>query len=338
MSTTITRKDWGTHKGENLYLFKLTNSTGAYAEISNYGATLVSVVVPDQHGDQGNVILGFAEAAAYLDDKCYIGSTVGRFANRIGGAKFELNGQTYHLEANDGVNSNHGASSGFNYRVFGFEIVDDHLVLVLHSNDGDGGFPGSLNLRVTYKWSDDNELSIHYAAVSDQDTIANFTNHAYFNLSEAETMLDHRLTISGDTIVDAGEDYIPTGEIKPAAEIEFKGDILKEILQQNSGINSFYILNDNDIAANGYAAKLTDETSGRFLEVTTSYSGVFLYTGDYLASQYLNHNNRYCQPFEGLCLECQHYPDSINHPQFPSPVLKKHKVYDEYINFKFGLI
>jgi aldose 1-epimerase len=339
MSTTITRKAWGTANGEDIYLFRLQNSTGAFVEITNYGATLVSINVPDKHSKLGNVIIGFPTLEGYLNDTCYIGSTIGRYANRISNARFNLDGTIYQLEINDGINTNHSGASGFNSKVFGFEVNGDELVMVLHSNDGDGGFPGNLNLRVTYKWSNDNELSIHYKAVSDKNTFANVTNHAYFNLSNGDlTVLDHQLDISAEQIVAAGEDYIPTGEIVPTADINFQGESIGKKLTTESGeitgINSYYILNKS----RQFAAKLTDESSGRALTVNTSYPGMFFYTGDYLTSKYLNDNNRTCQPFEGLCVECQHYPDSMNRPEFPSAMLPKHHVYDEYINFKFGLI
>jgi aldose 1-epimerase len=161
MSTTITRKAWGTAHDEDIYLFRLQKSNCAFVEITNYGATLVSINVPDKSSKLGNVIIGFSTLEGYLNDTCYIGSTIGRYANRISNARFNLEGTTYQLEANDDINTNHSGASGFNNKVFGFEINGDELVMVLHSNDGDGGFPGNLNLRVTYTWGDDNALNIH---------------------------------------------------------------------------------------------------------------------------------------------------------------------------------
>lgn len=342
MSTIITRTDWGsTGNNESLYLFRLQNSSGAYVEVTNYGATLVSAVVPDRAGKLGHAVTGFPSAQAYLGDTCYIGSTIGRYANRISNASFTLNGETFHLEANDGINSNHGASSGYSYRVFGFEIIDDHIVFVLHSNDGDGGYPGNLALRVTYAWTDDNELQITYNAVSDKDTIANFTNHAYFNLSGSQSKIfNHKLTISANTVVEADGNYIPTGKIISAGDIGFNGQQVKDVIgtptEPGKGVNSFYITDDELVAQNGFAAKLADEKSGRTLEVNTSYPGVFLYTGDYLTSTHPTHIGQPCHYFEGLCLECQHYPDSINRPEFPQAILPKHKTYKEHIHFKFG--
>ncbi len=343
MSITISRHDWGTtDKGESLYLFKLQNSSGAYAKITNYGATIVNIVVPNGDGKLGSVVIGFDEPQAYLEDSCYIGSTIGRVANRISNSQFELNGQTYKLEANDGPNSNHGAISGFNYRVFGFEMLEDKLVMVLHSHDGDGGFPGNLTLRVIYEWTEYNTLKIDYHAACEQDTIANFTNHAYFNLSDgAKDIGQHYLTISSTTIVESGEGYIPTGKVRPAAELAFQNNQLNKKIDVNGpageGINSFYVFDDQLLNSNGYAALLRDEQSGRTLEVHTSYTGVFLYTGDYLNSKHPNHHGRLCQPFEGLCLECQLYPDAINQPGFPPIILPAHKVYNHFIHYKFGI-
>lgn len=328
MSTTVTYKAWGTTQGKDVFLFTLTNRSGAFVEVTNYGATLVSVNVPDKNGKLGNTIIGFPTLQSYLDDNCYIGSTIGRFANRISNSRFSLNGETYQLEANDGVNSNHSASSGFNSKVFGFEIYEgEGVTFAIHSDDGEGGYPGNLSLRVTYMWTDNNELLISYKSVSDKDTFVNITNHAYFNLSNGDlTILDHQLQINADEVVAAGDDYIPTGEIIPAGPIA---------LDRNKGINSYYILNENETECD---ARLIDPSSGRTLTVNTSYPGIFLYTGDYLNSKHMNLDNRNCQPFEGLCLECQHYPDAINRPEFPSVLLPKHHVYDEFINFKFGVI
>jgi aldose 1-epimerase len=216
-------------------------------------------------------------------------------------------------------------------------------VLALHSDDGEGGFPGNLSLRITYYWSDDNEMHIRYHAVSDKDTYANFTNHAYFNLSgPGANILDHRLTISADSIVASDSSYIPTGKIHEAGNDAFNDQHVKEHLttvdDRLNGVNAFYILDDKMVQSTQCAALLSDKASGRTMTVNTSYPGIFLYTGDYLNSKHLNHNNRYCQPFEGIALECQHYPDAMNRPEFPSPLLVKHHIYNENINLKFGLI
>lgn len=333
----ISYQQWGTFKDENIYLFKIQNSSGSYVELTNYGATLVSIYVPDQKNKLGNVILGFPTLEGYLDDNCYIGSTIGRFANRIDQAQFILDEKTYLLEENDHGNTNHGGKNGFNSKVFSFSIEGEILSFTTLSEDGQGGYPGNLSFRVSYQWTDSNELLIDYEAVSDQKTIANFTSHAYFNLaSGAANILDHELTIYSDLIVEAKADYIPTGFIVPAKKLSFTQNKIKEKVTINnghiSGLNTCYFLDKKD-----KACVLSDELSGRVMEVFTSYPGVLLYTGDYLNSKHLGHASKYYEPFDGLCMECQYFPDSPNHLHFPSTVLNSGDIYKESIVFKFGI-
>lgn len=332
MTENISKKIWGeAESGEIIYLFRLENDDASYVEITNYGAAIVSVVVPDRHGKLDHVVLGFPKASAYLEDSCYLGSTIGRYANRISKARFELNGNTFQLEPNDGLNVNHGGLTGYNKRIFEVEIKNNALVMSLLSPDGDGGFPGNLELEIVYSWHNDHTLSIQYNAVSDQDTPANFTNHAYFNLTGfGGTILKHKLNLSSVRIAQIDEDYLPTGRIIEADNVKFHHEMI-------AGVNEYYILDDQLVAENGYAAKLTDEQSGRSLKVMTSYPGLFVYTGDFLNSKQLNHHHNKCEPYGGLCLECQHYPDSINRVEFPTAITGPKKPYHEFITFKFGL-
>jgi aldose 1-epimerase len=328
---------WGVDNGRVIYLFKIENASGAYVELTNYGSTLVSVNVPDRDGKIGSVILGYPSLDGYLNDSCYIGSTIGRFANRIANAKFELNGIAYQLENNDGINSNHSGSSGFNYKVFGYTITCDELVFDLLSEDGDGGFPGNLSLKVSYKWTEENELLITYYAVTDKSTIANFTNHAYFNLKpNAGNILNHQLTINADNILKATADYIPTGLIAPAGKLAFNKQKIKEKVTLPDGINTCYVLNKQEQVEQIPACVLSEETSGRVMTVFTTYPGVMLYTGDYLKSDTPGSNGKTHQPFDGLCLECQFSPDSPNHLHFPSTVLNPGETYQHNITYKFS--
>ncbi len=344
MTGHISSKIWGeTDSGEVIHLFRLENETGSYVEITNYGAAIVSVVVPDRYGRYGHVVLGFPQVSAYLNDNCYLGSTIGRYANRISNAHFELNGESYYLETNDGVNANHGGLQGYNKRVFGAKIKENSLIMSLQSEDGDGGFPGNLELEVIYDWSHDNTLNIVYKAISDRDTPANFTNHTYFNLRGSDvTILEHKLTVSAAEIAEAGDDYIPTGRIINAADLTFQNNLVEDKVKNTgnriTGVNTYYVLTDELIFKNRFAAELTDERSGRSLKVVTSYPGLFVYTGDFLAGDQLNHYQGKCVPFGGLCLECQHYPDSINRPEFPQAITGPQRPYHEFITFKFGLI
>lgn len=344
MAVKVSSRLWGCYQDADVFLFKIENASGAFVELTNYGAAIVSLTVPNRQQLPENVIVGFPQPEGYINDTCYIGSTIGRYANRISAAKFGLNGETYPLEANDGANSNHSGKSGFNYRLFNTEIIDNGVVMTLNSPDGDGGYPGNLNLTVTYTWGVDNELLINYNAISDKDTIANFTNHAYFNLSAFKSRIfNHRLSINSALIVDSNSDYTPNGAIIPAAQKAFNdhklGDKFRIDETGVAGLNLFYIINTTaDRQRLSHAASLIDEVSGRCLEVYTDYPGVFLYTGDYLDSTTATHTGKPARPFDALCLECQHYPDSINHPNFPQAILPAGQVYNQSILYKFSTI
>jgi aldose 1-epimerase len=336
----ITFENFGIYNNQELLLFTLKNNGGAFVELTNYGATIVSVVVPGRNGELEHVIAGFDEPEGYLADNCYIGSTIGRFANRIGNAAFLLEGKQCHLEANDNTNSNHGGNNGYNLRIFDYKIEDDKLSFMLHSPDGDGGFPGNLELMVTYQWTEKNQLKITYLAETDQLTIANFTNHAYFNLSGTESsMLNHQLSIYADQVLETDKEYIPTGKIIKAGKNAFLSDRINDKIKENNGegFNHYYILNkhDNNIRL---AAVLDDEGSGRRLNVYTTYPGLMFYTGDFLESIHPGHLDKPYKPFDGLCLECQFYPDAPNHSTFSSTVLKPGEQYKEEIIYEFTLI
>jgi len=336
----ITLKKFGIYGNKEVLLFTLKNTAGAFVELTNYGAAIVSVMAPNRDGELEPLVLGFDELQGYLDDKCYIGSTIGRFANRIGNAAFELDGKQYNLEANDNTNSNHGGNSGYNLRVFDYKIEDDRLLFTLNSPDGDGGFPGNLGLTVSYQWTEKNQLKITYLAETDQPTIANFTNHAYFNLSGKEgSMLNHQLTIYADKVLETDKEYIPTGKVIPAGKSAFLGNRISDKIKENNGegFNHYYILNNQDDNVS-LAAVLDDENSGRRLNVYTTYPGLMFYTGDFLESIHPGHWGRPYKPFDSLCLECQFYPDAPNHSTFPSVVLKPGEQYREEIIYEFTLI
>jgi aldose 1-epimerase len=336
----ITFTNFGYLNDREVLLFKLKNNSGAFVEVTNYGAGIVAAMVPGKEDKLEHVIAGFDNLQAYIDDKCYMGSTIGRFANRIGKASFYLGDKQYFVEVNDNANSNHGGTSGYNYSLFDYKIEDDKLFFRLYSPDGDGGYPGNLALTVSYEWTEDNQLKITYLATTDQLTVANFTNHAYFNLSGKEnSVLDHRLTIYADQVLKTDEEYIPTGEIIPAGKKAFSADRIDNKISINNGVgfNDYYILN-NKAGKVKLAAVLDHEASGRRLNVYTTYPGLMFYTGDYLKSAYPGHLVEPYKPFDGLCLECQFYPDAPNHRGFPSVELKPGEQYKEEIIYEFTLI
>lgn len=328
----ITSTPWGDTASGPVYLFRLTNSGGAFIEVTNYGATLVSAHVPDRHGKPANVVLGYDCLHGYLTDPNYMGATIGRFANRIANAAFTLDGKHYQLEANDGPNTNHGGPNGFHRQTFRHETGENSITFHYTSPDGEGGFPGTLQLAVRYEWTDDHALTIHYKATTDQPTVANFTNHAYFNLSGRKNPIDdHALHIFAQNIVVTGPDHVPTGAIEPAGTLNFNGGNIGEKIRDENGVraglNTCYIL-EKQTNALTKACRLTDAETGRTLTVHTSYPGLLLYTGDYLSGEMH-------RPFEGLCLECQYFPDSPNQPAFPGTTLRPGEVYDHTIQFHF---
>lgn len=344
MSNTITSKIWGTHNGDNVFLFTLQNTQGFYVHITNFGATIVSMIVPDRYGVSNSVVLGFDNLNAYLLDNCYIGSTIGRFSNRLCNSTFTLNHKTYFLEANEGVNSNHSGSTGFHKKVFNFKITENRLILTYKSPNNEGGFPGNLEFTVTYEWTENNQLKIIYYAECDEDTIANFTNHTYFNLSgDCKNILNHRLKLSAKTFLEVGNDYIPSGNILHVKEqlsgLNSIADQLK--LTGKTGLNEYFIINDHagsERNALKHAATLEHEESGRRLDIYTTYPGLMVYTGDHLHSSERGRCNKNFQPYDGLCLECQLYPDAPNHNNFPPATLRAGEKYYHAIIYAFSTL
>ncbi|MDR2915249.1 MAG: galactose mutarotase, partial [Tannerella sp.] len=298
-------------------------------EITNYGATLTAFVIPGKTGRLKNIILSYENIEDYFSDSSYIGSTVGRFANRISNAQFSLKNATYYLDKNDGNNSNHGGFNGFHSRIFDTRIDGDKLILSCESPDGESGFPGNLYFSVTYSFSDDNTLQIEYSAVSDKETIFNPTNHAYFNLSgKNETILNHELKIFADSYLKTNDEFIPTGRILSVAGTAFDfrdfQKIANRMTQKNEiikGYNTYFISNSDKSLK--HLVTLKDPASGTTLNVASTMPGVQIYTGDYLSGKH--------QPFTGIALEAQFYPDAPNHPDFKNCILQpdtetRHKI------------
>jgi len=313
---------------------KLRNSSGAYAELINYGASLVSLVVPDKSGKMENVILNYKNVEDYFTDPFYLGSTVGRFANRIAKAQFSLNNQTYYLDKNDGNNSNHGGFHGFNSRIFGYEIQESRVIFSYESADGEGGFPAKLLFSVTYSFSEDDELNIEYRAISDKPTIFNPTNHAYFDLSAGKVNpLEYELKVFADSYLESNDEFLPTGKILPIANTPFDFSSYRKICElmplKNEiikGYNTFFVGKKTKPGILRLLASLKDNYSGRILEVYSDMPGIQFYTGDYLSTPFM--------PFGGLCLEAQFYPDAPNQSHFPTCMLLPDKEVTYNIKYK----
>lgn len=334
---TIVYEPFGFYNGKEIVKFKIINIHGNYVELINYGAIVKSIVVPDKSGIKENVVLGFPSLEGYLNDNCYIGATVGRFANRINNAEFSIENKIFHLDKNDGKNSNHSGSAGFNNKVFDFIIKEDAVIFTFESKNGEGGFPGNLKTQVIYKWTDNNELKIEFLATADEPTPLNFTNHSYFNLSGCtEKIHNHRLNIQSDQILESTADYIPTGKIISADKQSFSNDKLADKME-NGGLNTYYIFDKNK-KKEDVVCELSEEKSGRRMHVFTSYPGLQLYTGDYLKSEIIGEHSKRYEPFDGLCLECQYYPDSPNQKHFPNTIFKAGQVYNETTTYAFDVM
>jgi aldose 1-epimerase len=329
---------WGNFHGKEVFLFRISGSDGTFVELTNYGASIVSISVPDRKQEMGNVVLGFPALQGYLDE-CYLGSTIGRYANRIANGRFSLDGDEYQLELNDGPNANHSGSAGFNSKVFEYQVLDHGVSFRYLSREGDGGFPGDLNLVVTYSWIN-MELVIDYKAETNRKTPVNITNHSYFNLTAgAGTIFDHELTVFADQYLQTTSEHIPTGAMLNDEEMMFNGNKIGSRIQVTGqslkGLNTSYVLKQSGTLSP--IAELFDPASGRSMQVFTSYPGLLLYTGDYLESGVPGHYGTVYNPFDGLCLECQYFPDAPNHPNFPSTVLEPNELYENHITYRFNV-
>lgn len=326
------------HTGQpDIYLFRLTNETGAYVELTNWGARWVSAFVPDTDGLLANVLAGYDRVEDLLADPHYMGATVGRFANRIARAQFTINGVDYPLEANDGMNTNHGGFSGFHRKTWQWEKLPEGIRFSLFSPDGEGGYPANVQVTVDYHWSDDNELRIDFQGKADACTYLNLTNHAYFNLSgKRGTAGGHELLIPADHVLETDRTFIPTGKIVPVAGTPFDFRQAKAVgrdwhadceqLCWNKGYNHCYVLKRERSAATVFAARLVEPQSKRQLEVYTDLPGILFYSAGY-----------YSAPGTALCLETQYFPDSPSHSHFPDCLLRPGDTYRQYTTFRFGV-
>lgn len=320
---------------EPVYRFRITNSSGAYVELTNWGARWITAMLPDMDGKLCNVIQGSDKLDDYLTDSYYMGAIIGRFANRISGASFSIDGNHYQLEANDGRNTNHGGTSGFHQKLWQWGLLPDGICFMLCSPDGEGGYPGYLRVTVEYRWNEQNELSIRYHGVADKTTYLNMTNHAYFNLSgRKETITHHRLTVPSRWMLDTTSEFIPTGGEVEVTGTPFDFTTSTEIgkglnadhqqLRWNRGYNHCYILKKAPTQEMLSAAQLYDPTSGRCLKVETDLPGILIYTGGYLE-----------HPDTAICLETQYFPDTPSHANFPSCLLHPGEEYNQHTVYKF---
>lgn len=332
---------------EDVNFFTLRNKNGIEVKLISFGATLVSLKVPDKNGKQADIVLGYDDLAGFINDKSYFGCTVGRFANRIANAEFKLDGREYKLAANNGKNHIHGGIKGFNKVLWqSKEVKTDKRCSVVFkylSPDGEEGYPGNLNVSVTYTLTDDNELKISYQASTDKKTIVNLTNHSYFNLAghDRGNILSHRIKINADRITVVDDDYIPTGQIIAVKGTDFdlteSKPISENIGRFKLGYDFNYVLDKPTPAELSFAAKVVEPQTGTVLEIFTTEPAIQFYTGNFLSAVKGKSGAIYGK-HDAFCLETQHFPDSPNHPDFPSVVLEPGQVYNHITVHKFSTV
>lgn len=331
--------------GENVSLFFLKNSNSIEVAITNYGARIVTLIVPDKNKQPTDVVVGFDDLQGYLNStETYHGAIVGRYANRIAKGKFSLNGKSYQLSINNAPNHLHGGPKGFNNQVWKVEEVKNNsLKLFYFSKDGEENYPGNMNVSLTYTVNDQNELVIDYEATTDQATVFNITSHPFFNLNGqgSGTILDHQLQINANRFTPVDENLIPTG-VEPVDNI-FNFTSSKKIgehinesndqLKYGAGYDHNFVLNGEGLRSAGTAI---GDKSGIQMEVITDQPGMQLYTGNYMKSENSIKYGLKDHRREAFCLETQHFPDSPNHPEFPSTVLEPGKVFRSTTIYKFS--
>jgi aldose 1-epimerase len=335
--------------GQEVHLYTLTNSNGMQVAITNYGARIVSILAPDRNGMMADVVLGFDNLPDYVKYNTYFGALVGRYANRIGGAKFTLDGKVYHLPVNNGPNSLHGGIKGFDKRFWTAEEVqgdEPSLAMTYPSKDGEEGYPGNLQAKVDYTLTKDNSLKIEYSATTDKDTVINLTNHSYFNLAGEGNgdILKQVLMINSSKITPVDANQIPTGKIMDVTGTPFDfrkptpiGARINEDnpqLKIGKGYDINYII-DRKGPGLELAARAYDPESGRDLEVYTTEPGVQFYSGNFLDGSVHGKGGKAYASRSAFCLETQHYPDSPNHPDFPTTELKPGQTFNQVTVFKF---
>ena len=339
-----------TKREGNITLYTLTNIHGASVTLSSLGAAIVAINVPDKDGHIDDVVLGYANAADYDNDGPCSGKTPGRYANRIARGKFTLDGKEYQLPINNGPNCCHGGN-GFQNKIWNGRFIGDGIRFDYSSADGEEGFPGNVEVAVSYRWNDRNELAIEFSASTDAKTVINLTNHAYFNLEghNSGSVLDHKLVINADRYLPTDETLIPTGEIAPVegTPMDFREpktlgrDIREDFpaLKYGKGYDNCWVLNDWQKHHLTCAAVLYAPKSGRVLEVETTQPAVQIYTGNWFTgSSPVNKSGRPYEDNDGVAIECQGMPDAPNHRNFPSQILGPGELYTQFIIFRFKTV
>ena len=350
LAGTVTSKPFGTVDGQPVELFTLRNDKGAEATITNYGGIVVTLLVPDKTGKMVDVVMGYDNVDAFVAKTPYFGALIGRYGNRIAKGQFTLDGKTYQLPLNDGANSLHGGTKGFDKVVWQGKAAKSccgaALELTYHSKDGEQGYPGNLDVVATYTLTSDNALCVEFKAKTDKPTVANLTHHSYFNLSGGGTILDHVLMINADKTTPVDKGLIPTGEIvsvegtpfdfrQPTA-IGARIDDPDTVLQYGPGYDHNWVVNQKKAGELCTHAVVSSPKTGIVMEVLSTEPAVQFYAGNFLDGTITGKYGQVYQKRSGFCLEPQHFPDSPNHANFPSTVLRPGETYTNTIIYKFS--
>jgi len=345
----VTTQHFGSFGGKDVSLYTLTNKKGDVLKLSNYGAVIVEIIVPDRNGKKENVTLGYDNFDGYVNGDPYFGKVVGQYANRIAKGKFSLDGVDYTLAINNAPNALHGGPTGWHSRVWDAQVLKNTdypaIRFTYNKPDMEEGFPGNVIAEVVYTWTDNDEIILDYKVTTDKKTIVNITNHAYFNLHGAGVgdILDHEAVIKASSFTPVDSTLIPTGEIRPVEGTPFDfrtphliGERIGadyDQLKLGGGYDHNFVL-DN---AEEVDAMVYDPSTGRVLEVLTDQPGVQLYTGNFLNGTQKGHGGKVYNYRSGFCLETQHYPDSPNQVAFPSVILMPEEPFLSSTTFRFSV-
>lgn len=337
----VTERLFGAVNGRDIHLVTLADASGVEVELISLGAAIRAIRVPGRNGTPTDICLGYDTPEEYASQDACFGGTIGRCANRIGGARFSIGGREYRVTPNEGRNTLHGGAVGFHKKLWGHACGGGSVTFSLDSPDGEEGFPGNLHAEVTYTLQN-GTLTIRYQAQSDADTVVNLTNHAYFNLAGhgGGPVTDHVLTVRADRYTPSDSGNIPTGELASVegTPLDLRspavlGDRLSDpFLAASRGYDHNFVLNGGE----GWAAELFCPRTGIALEMSTTLEGMQLYTAGWLTERPGKGGARYA-PAHGVCLETQHFPDAVNHAAFPSPILRAGAVYHASTRYRFSV-
>ena len=340
----ITEKQWG-----KATRYTLTNESGASVVLSSIGAGIVAINIPDREGKLADVVIGYPEAESYFADGPCAGKCPGRYANRIALGKFSLDGVEYSLPVNNGPNHLHGGPDGFQNEIWDSRIDGSAVEFMYFSADGEAGYPGNLKVVARYEWSEDNRLQLTFTAQSDAATVVNLTNHVYFNLDGegSGSVLGHMLRLNASEFLPTSESLIPLGESVPVAGTpmdfvnakpigrDIRADF--EPLRIGKGYDHCFVIDDWIPGQLSEAAELWSEKSGRSLKLFTTQPGVQIYTGNYLEGCPAGKDGHVYHDYDAVALECQHFPDSPNKPDYPTTVLRPGETFEQAIIWQFGI-